>query len=97
MSLLLALRDSLEEMNDCRDREDNGRRCHKLPQAIHIVVAEASAGSSRFIQDRGAITTIAAREKLANLAIEGLMREVGRLSKNRVHIALPRNAWVVPN
>ena len=86
VSLLLALRDSLEEMNDCRDSEDNGRRCPKLPQAIHIVVAEASAGSSRFTQDRGAITTIAAREKLANLAIEGLMREVKRLSKNRVHL-----------
>ena len=86
VSLLLALRDSLEEMNDCRESEDNGRRCHKLPQAIHIVVAEASAGSSRFTQDRGAITTIAAREKLANLAIEGLMREVKRLSKNRVHL-----------
>ena len=85
VSLLLALRDSLEELKSCQDGDD-GTPCPRIPDAIHILVAEASAGSTRFTQDRGAITTIAAREKLANLAIEGLMREVQRLSKNRVHL-----------
>ena len=86
VSLLLALRDSLEEMKDCLDSRANGRHCPEIPDAIHIVVAEASGGSSRFTQDRGAMTAITAREKLANLAIEGLMREVQRLSQDRVHL-----------
>jgi hypothetical protein len=83
VSLLLALRDALEGPNDCEPGVDT--TCPGWPE-IHIVLAEASGGSTKFVQDRGVITALNGRVKYANQVIEDLMREVQTLSGHRVHL-----------
>ena len=83
VSVLLALRDALENPNDCEGSADIA--CPEWPQ-IHVVLAEASGGTTKFSQDRGVNTALAGRVKYANQVIWELMQEVQRLSGDRVQL-----------
>jgi hypothetical protein len=83
ISLLLALRDALGEPLACSDSERAQGACPQWPE-MHVVVAEASASSTRFAQDRGFNTALDARVKLANQFINALVRDVRQLSGDRL-------------
>ena len=90
VSVLLALRDALECPSGCEG--DDKETCPKWPE-IHVVLAEASGGKTKFSQDRGFITALAGRVTYANQVIEGLMDDIQTLSKDRVqlhYLVMPR-------
>lgn len=90
VSVLLALRDALEAPRSCGG--DGEATCPEWPE-IHVILAEATGGKTKFVQDRGFITALAGRVTYANQAIESLMDEIQKLSENRVrlhYLVMPR-------
>lgn len=83
ISLLVALRGALKEPLACAEPDRARDACPSWPE-LHVVVAEASASSTRFAQDRGFNTALDARVKIANQLINALVGEVQRLSSNRL-------------
>ena len=73
ISLLLALKGALLNLPD---------RTQSLPE-IHIVMADASAGSTKYAQDRGIGTLFGAPAKIANQLIRELLEDVKRLYAGR--------------
>lgn len=69
ISLLLALKGALLKLPDQKE---------SLPE-IHIVMADASAGSTKYAQDRGIGTLFGAPAKIANQLIRELLDDVTRL------------------
>lgn len=74
ISLLLALRGELLAQHEVRETEPPAH----LPE-IHIVMAEASAGSRRYSQDRGIGAAFGASGKVANQLLRELLEEVKAL------------------
>jgi hypothetical protein len=73
ISMLYALRHALIE-------ESKGIK--RRPPTIHVIVADASAVSLDFSQDRGLSSTVGAAEKYANQLMVGLLNEIEELYKS---------------